>query len=120
MPYWNDKVRDVIAVLTIIRNDFRSASSYRDVTELRRDAVKEVAETELRSKRYKNQDSAEKTIHDACARRLKPDVGNISDFDRLVDQWLRHDSMVLRGILLRQTEYHTQSNPVADFFGDKT
>ena len=120
MPYWNDKVSDVIAVLTIIRNEFRRASNYRDVTELRKDAIKEVADTELHAKRYKNRDSAEKTIHDACARRLKPDVGNISDFDRLVDQWLRNDSMVLRDILLRQAEYHSQRKAVADFFGKKT
>jgi len=39
----------------------------------------EVAETELRARRFLNRDSASKSIHDACARRME---GNIRDFDK--------------------------------------
>ena len=98
MPYQQDKVSDVIAVLTLIKNEFSRSLISRDIKELRQDAVKEVAEIGLRARRFKNQDSAEKTIHDACARRLKPDVENIRDFDRLVGRWIHHDSVFLKNI----------------------
>lgn len=111
---------NVEAVLKVMRSEFKRASNYCNSTELRKEAVKEVAEAELRAKRYKNQDSALKTIHDACARRLKPDVGNISHFDRLADQWLRQNSMRLKEILLKHSESRSQRAAVTDFFGDKS
>lgn len=120
MPYRNDKVSDVMAVLTVMRNEFKITSNYRNTTQLRKEAVEDVAETELRAKRYKNQDSALKTIHDACARRLKPAVGSIRDFDTLADQWLRQNSMRLKDILLRHSKSRSQRAVVTDFFGDKT
>jgi len=119
MSYRDDKVSDVVAILAIMRNEFKSRSSYYNSTELRKEAVKSLAENELRQKRYKNQDSAQKSIHDACARRLKPDVDNIKDFDRLVDQWLRQNSMRLKDILVKHAESRLQRLMVADFFGDK-
>jgi len=119
MRYQNDKVNDVMAVLKTMRNEFRKTSDYRSSTELRKEAVKEVAEVELQEKRYKNQDSAFKTIHDACARRLRPQVSNIKDFDRLTDQWLRQNSMKLKDVLLSHSESRSQRAAVADFFEDK-
>jgi len=119
MPYRNDKVSDVVAILEIMRNEFKSRTSHYNITELRKEVVKGLAETELRQKRYKNKDSAEKSIHDACARRLKPDVDNIKDFDRLVDQWLRQNSMRLKDILVKHAESRSQRSMVTDFFGDK-
>ena len=119
MAYHKDKIRDVIAVLTIIKTDFDKAINYCDVTELRKLAVKEVAETELLARRYIDKDSAEKTIHDACARRLGPDVGNIIEFEGLVKQWLRKNSTQLRDILLRHSGYQSQRRDVEDFFGGK-
>lgn len=119
MPYRNDKVRDVVAVLEVMRNEFKRTPNYCNSTELRKEAVKEVAEAELRVKRYKNLDSALKTIHDACARRLKPQVSNIKDFDSLVDQWLRQNSMKLKDILLSHSDSPPQQAGVAGFFGDQ-
>lgn len=116
MPYRNDKVSDVLAILEIMRSEFKSRSNNYNITELRKETVKSIVEKELRYKRYKNQDSAEKSIHDACARRLKPDVDNIKDFDRLVDQWLRQNSMRLKDILMKHIESCSQQSIVADFF----
>jgi len=83
---------------------------------LRKEAVKGLAENELRQKRYKNQSSAEKSLHDACARRLKPDIDNIKDFDGFVDQWLRQNSVRLKDILVKNTKSNMQRSLVADFF----
>jgi hypothetical protein len=116
----NDKVINVMAVLTVIRNEFEKTPNCRYSTELRKEAVNDVAETELIAKRYKNQDSALKTIHDACARRLKPDIGNIRDFDGLTEQWLRQNSMQLKDILLKHSKSHSQSVEVTKFFEDKS
>ena len=60
-----------------------------------------------------------KTIHDACARRLKPDVGNIKHFDKLADEWLHQNSMKLKDILLKHAESHSQQGVVTDFFANK-
>lgn len=119
MRYQNDKVSDIVAVLKTMRNEFRKTSDYRSSTELRKEAVKEVAEVELQEKRYKNQDSAFKTIHDACARRLRPQVSNIKDFDKLSDHWLHENSMKLKDVLLSHSESRSQRATMTDFFEDK-
>jgi hypothetical protein len=115
MSYQRDKVNDVLAVLAIMRNEFRRTRNYRNTTELRKEAVMEVAETELRTRRFINQDSALKSIHDACARRLE---GSIKDFDSLADKWLRQNSKGLQNVLLRHSEGSSQRSAVIAFFRD--
>ena len=119
MSYRNDKVSDVISVLAVMRDEFNRTPRYRNTTELRKDAVNEIAESELLAKRYKNQDSASKTIHDACAHRLRPDVGCMRDFDELADEWLRRKSMILKDILLKHSDSQSQRIVVSSFFADK-
>ncbi len=104
MPNRKDKITDVLAVLAYMKKAIKSASSYRDISELRKDAVQEVSAIELHAGRYKNMDSASKTIHDACARRLRPDIGNISDFDKIVDESLRQNSSELKVILMTHSK----------------
>lgn len=114
--YQRDKVTDVMTVLKNIRDEFNKSKNYRNTSELRKEAVRLIAELELRAKRYKNTDSAQKTIHDACARRLRPQVANIGDFDNLVDQWLRKDSMQLKDVLLGHAGSHLQRSEVNQWF----
>jgi hypothetical protein len=116
MRYGKDKVSDVLAVLALMKWEIKKTSYYRDARDLRLEAVKEVAENEFRANRYKNLNSAFKTIHDACARRLRPDVGNITDFDRIANQCLRHNSTELRDILLRHSANYSQKVAVNNFF----
>jgi hypothetical protein len=111
-----DKVTDVMAVLGTIKQEFKGRRNYRNTTELRKEAVRLVAESELRARRYKNENSAHKTIHDACARRLRPQVADIRDFDNFVDQWLRQDSMRLKDILLGHSESRLQRTEVDLWF----
>jgi ribosomal protein L33 len=116
MSYQNDKVTDIIAVLSTIEKQYTRNSNYRNTTELRKEAVNMVAESELRNHRYKNWDSAQKTIHDACARRLRPDIADIEHFDKLVDNWLRQHSKLLRDVLLKHSEDRAQRAKVNQFF----
>ena len=116
MPYRNDKVSDVMAVLKVMRRKFKTTTGFCDITELRKETVKDFAETEYKKGRFEHQLSAKNTIHDACARRLKPDIGNIRDFDRLTEQWLRQNSMQLKDILLKHSKSPSQRDEVTEFF----
>ena len=115
----NDKVSDVMAVLSLMRDEFNKSPYHRNTTELRKEAVKIVAEKGLRANRFKNETSSINTIHDACARRLKPEVANISVFDNLADQWLRQKSMRLKDILLSHAESNSQRIIVNRYFENK-
>ncbi|MFY9193025.1 MAG: hypothetical protein WAO06_09205, partial [Tenuifilaceae bacterium] len=106
----------VLSVLALMRDEFNKSPDHRNTTELRKEAVQVFAEKELRSKRFKNKTSAINTIHDACSRRLKPDVDNITDFDNLVDQWLRKNSKILKDILLGHAESNSHRALVKIFF----
>lgn len=117
MSCQRDKISDVLAVLTVIRNAFRRTRNYRNITEFRKEAVMEVAETELHARRFLNQDSALKSIHDACSRRLE---GSIKDFDNLADKWLRQNSRGLPDVLLRHSEGSSQRSAVIAFFRAKS
>ena len=116
MRYRNDKVSDVMAVLMAIREKDRKRHSYRNFNELRKESIRNLAEFELRSGRYKNERSAVETIRDACARRLKPDITGIRNFDKLVDEWLHGDSMTFKAILLKNSKRSSQHAEVNRFF----
>ncbi len=116
MPNRKDKITDILAVLAYMKKAIKSASSYRDISELRKDAVQEVSAIELHAGRYKNMDSASKTIHDACARRLRPDIDNISYFDKIVDESLRQNSSKLKVILMTHSKTVEQFKLVNELF----
>ena len=65
-----------------------------------------------------DQRSARNTIHDACTKRLKPDIGNIGVFDSLAEKWLVQGSMQLKNILLRCSKNSSQRDEVISFFND--
>lgn len=73
MPYRKDKVSDVMAVLIVIKEEFARRTKFCSSASLRKEAIEELAETELRTGRYRNEHSAVETLRDACTRRLKPD-----------------------------------------------
>lgn len=116
MWYHNDKVSDVIAVLAAIKKEDVRRNSNRNSAELRKESIRDLAEIELRSGRYKNERSAVETIRDACARRLKPDIAGIQKFDRLVDEWLHGDSRTFKAILLKNSKRSSQHAEISRFF----
>jgi hypothetical protein len=95
----NDKITNVITVLYRMKKGFKSS---RSTTDLRRSAVARIASLEAR--KYKNGTSSQKTIHDACARRFRPDIPNMKAFDVLADRWRYNQSGRLQRIL--QTHAH--------------
>jgi len=116
MNYQKDKVSDVIEVLMIMEMERKCAKRQQNTTTLRRLATKIVAEGELKNKRYKNYISAHNTIHDALARRLRPDIENIRIYDKLADEWLNNKSSQLKEILLGHTVNGVQASKILKFF----
>jgi len=116
MPYRRDKISDVVRILSCIKKEFDKRTKYCSPTSLRKQVIEELAESEVRSKRFKNQHSGEETLRDACTRRLEPDIIGIEQFDRHVGQWLRDHSVALKDILLRQSNDLSQKTEVNRFF----
>ena len=103
MTFHNDKISDMVVILKLIKYKFGTTNNHCNIAKLRREAIKEFADSEFREGRYKNENSAVKTLHDACARRLKPDIIGILNFDCLVERWLHQNSVILKEILLRHS-----------------
>jgi hypothetical protein len=78
MTLQRSRVEDVLAVLREVVAYNRGLPGQR-VDSARREAVVTVAESELRRHRFANRNSALKSIHDACARRLKPIIDGIHE-----------------------------------------
>lgn len=98
-------IEDVLEVLREIQNiSSANKKGHQLGSFLRMEAVRTVANRELRHSRFKNFNSAQKSIGDACSRRLRPAITNIGDFDRAVEQWLSGNPEVLRSILLPKTD----------------
>ncbi len=102
-------LEDVFDVILEIQNNFKENGSQK-ISNLRRKAVRLVAHRELGRNRFSNFDSAEKSIHDACSRRLKPSVRDIGDFDVAVEQWLSGNPENLKSILATKMENKRQKD----------
>jgi hypothetical protein len=111
-----DQLVDIVMVAMEAKAQRKKARAFVPTDELRRDAVRAYAEQEYRKKRFKTMDSAEKSIHDACSRRLKPDVTSIDDFDRLLEGWLKKGSRSLAQVLYRHAKTQEQRELVRVFF----
>lgn len=103
-------VEDVFDVVREIHHSSSGERLGQKMVKLRRKAIRSVANRELERHRFANFDSAYKSIHDACSRRLKPSVRIISEFDIAVEQWLSGNPEPLKTILLPKTENTQQRN----------
>ena len=103
-------IEDVLDVLQEIHAAYTPNTSGGSVSALRQQAVRTVAARELAGHRFKNRDSAEKSIHDACTRRLNLAV---SEFDALVHGWLSGDPGDLQS-RLRTVDGYVQKRPAVE------
>lgn len=110
------RVEDVLDVLNEIRYYFFRSGGNADVEILRKNAIETVAGRELQSGRFKDRDSAEKSIHDACTRRLE-DIEYIDEFDRAVAEWLNGKSSTLREAIGDEIRSRHERLLAANFFG---
>ncbi len=111
-----DKISDVLNVLSLMKDMFQKRPTLFATATLRIEAIRELADQESHKGRYKNFRSAVYTLLDACRRRLEPDIAGVKSFDRYVGQWLNHDSLSLRDILVRRSIHRWQEQLVYQFF----
>nr|WP_321466142.1 hypothetical protein [uncultured Desulfobulbus sp.] len=111
-----DKVSDVVNVLKVIKHEWEKVGNRYSISDIRIDSVKVIADVEYNLGRYKNIKSAYHTIHDALARRLKPDIPNIAAFDTLTEKWLRDNSLELKQILLGYAQDREQRSIIEQLF----
>ncbi len=97
-PHSRPGIEDVVGVLREIRSTDSAGRSGCSVKDVRLQAVQKVAKAELSKGRFKNWDSAEKSIRDACTRRLSITV---EKFDTLVESWLSGEPEGLQALLRR-------------------
>ena len=97
-------IEDVLDVLREIRSVDSAGRSGRSVKDVPLQAVQKVAKAELVKGRFKNWDSAEKSIHDACTRRLQKNL-SAEEFDALVKRWLSGQPEGLQSLLKRAHGY---------------
>jgi len=97
-------IDDVLEVLREILSADSRAGSGRSIKDVRLQAVQKVAKAELAKGRFKNWDSAEKSIHDACTRRLQKNL-SAEEFDALVKRWLSGQPEGLKSLLGRVDGY---------------
>ena len=87
---------DVLDVLQEVRKIHSGPGAGWSASRLRQEAVEAVASRELGQRRFSNKDSARKSIHDACSRRLNL---KIVEFDSAVDRLLSGDPGRMETIL---------------------
>ena len=90
---------DVLDVLSAISEQLARTAQVLNIYELRRNAIRSVADSWLKRQRFKNRNSAEKSIHDACVRRLSPAIPSVRKFDSLIEQWINGKANSLREAL---------------------
>lgn len=113
-----DQFVDLVMIAAEAREQRKKARSFVAPADLRRDAIRALAEREHNSGRFKNLESAERTLHDACTQRLKPDIQSIEDFDHLLEKWLRGDGAPLSELLKRHARKDQHRALIRVFFED--
>lgn len=111
-----DQFVDLVMIAAEARQQKKKARSFVATADLRMDAIRALAERDHKSGRFKNLDSAEKTLHDACTKRLKPDIRSIEDFDRLLERWLRGDGRPISQVLKRHARNEQHRGLIRVFF----
>ena len=88
----SQRIEQILEVIEEVRDKFQGQSGYRSVSHMRRDAVTSVA----------NRREIEKqTVLDKFIRQLQPDIEVAAEFDKLLEDWLLHDSDELKNIILK-------------------
>ena len=109
------RIEDVLDVLIEIRKLFSNSKGYIHYDKLRFSAIEIVARREFRKGRFKNYDSSQKYIHDACTRRLEK-IGKAGNFDRNIRDWLNGEPNKLKEAIEYDVRTSQERKLVTDFF----
>lgn len=107
------RIEDILEVLVEINLEYSEKNI--SISRSRKKAIDSVALRELRSGRFKNENSAKRTIHDACSRRLTL-IGNITEFDKAAKKWIYGDLKPIKSALEYEIKSIRDKNLLTDFF----
>jgi hypothetical protein len=111
-----DQFVDIVMIAMEARRLRSESPSFAPVDELRQSAIRAFAETEYQRGRFKTLDSALKTLHDACVRRLSPEVSSVAEFDELLGEWLSGRSDRLAKVLVQHARTQAHRELIRAFF----
>jgi 3-polyprenyl-4-hydroxybenzoate decarboxylase len=103
----SQKIQDVLEVLKQVQSRFDPSTSLYQVSKVRIDAVQYVA---------KKRGVKDRTINDACVRRLEPEVSGTDKFDELIWEWLNGRSQKIKLVLQRHIIDQDDESQIAEFF----
>jgi hypothetical protein len=86
------RIEQILEVIEEAREKFQSQSGNKSVTLMRREAVASVAARRGIEKQ---------TVLDKFIRQLQPNIKVAAEFDKLLEDWLLHDSNELKNIILK-------------------
>jgi hypothetical protein len=111
-----DQCVDIVMIAMEARRLRSESLSFVSVDKLRQSAIRGFGETEYQRGRFKTLDSAIKTLHDACVRRLSPEVGSVGEFDGFLGEWLSGKSNRLAMVLVRHARTEAHRELIRTFF----
>jgi len=86
------KTEQIVEVIEEVRETFRSRPSTTSIWPWRLKATESIAE---------RRKIRQQSVNDKLLRKLRPDISSLSQFDRLLQNWLLNDSEELKTILLK-------------------
>lgn len=109
------RIEDILDVMKEMRKKFSNLGGSHQMGRLRQESIKQVAHRELQSGRFKNRDSAEKSIHDACTRRLRK-IEDTYNFEHAVKEWLYGNPEKIRKAIELEIRSNREKLLVSNFF----
>jgi len=88
----SQRIEQILEVIEEVREKFLNQTEHRSISRMRVEAVSSVADR----RKIRNQ-----TVLDKFIRQLQPDIEVAADFDKLLEDWLVHDSDELKNIVLK-------------------
>lgn len=86
------RIEQILEVIEDVREQFHNSSGYSSIHSMRLNAVTSVASRRSITKQ---------AVLDKFGRQLQPDIVLAADFDKLLEDWLVHDSDELKNIILK-------------------
>lgn len=86
------RIEQILEVIEEVREEYQNTGGHGSITHMRIRAVASIAN---------RRGIAKQTVLDKFIRQLQPDIKVAADFDKLLEDWLVHDSDELKNIILK-------------------
>jgi hypothetical protein len=91
----SQRIEHILEIIEEVHDEFQNADGFMPVTDMRRKAVASVAH---------RRGITTHSVRDTFIRQLRPYTELTAGFDKLLEDWLVHDSVELKNIMLKKTK----------------